>query len=107
MSHLASLATALVLALAPPPSAAAAAATRTVTVGNDFFAAKTVTIARGDTVTWVWRSRGRRHNVASPTFGDSGFRRRGSFSVRFTAPGRYRYFCGLHEGMEGTVVVRR
>lgn len=87
--------------------AAAGAAERTVTVGNDFFAPKTIAVVRGDSVRWVWRSAGRRHNVASPTFGDSGYRRRGSFAVRFTATGRFAYYCFLHEGMNGTVVVRR
>jgi plastocyanin len=94
----------VVSALCP---AAAGAATRTVAVRNDFFAPKTVTIARGDTVRWVWRSDRRKHNVISPSFGDSGVKRRGSFAVRFTRPGRYAYFCGLHEGMNGTVIVRR
>lgn len=93
------------LALLCPSSALAA--TRTVTVGNDVFAPKSVTVARGDTVRWVWRSRGRRHNVASPAFGDSGNHRHGTFAVRFTRAGSYRYFCYLHDGMSGTVVVRR
>jgi len=100
------LALALVFtALAP---AVASAATRTVGVRNDYFTPKTITIARGDTVRWVWQSGGRRrHNVASSSFGDSGYKRRGTFSVRLTRAGSYRYFCFLHEGMDGTVVVRR
>jgi plastocyanin len=91
------------LCLAPT----AAARTVSVAVRNDLFAPKTVSIARGDTVRWVWRSRGRKHNVASPSFGDSGVRRRGTFAVRFARAGRYAYFCYLHDGMSGTVVVRR
>jgi plastocyanin len=97
----------LALALLCLVPAAAAARTVTVAVRNDVFAPKAVTIARGDTVRWVWRSRGRKHNVASPSFGDSGNKRRGSFVVRFSRAGRYQYFCYLHEGMSGTVVVRR
>ncbi|HEV7774036.1 MAG TPA: plastocyanin/azurin family copper-binding protein [Conexibacter sp.] len=99
------LALPLVLALLCPSPGLAA--TRSVTVGNDVFAPKTVTVARDDTVRWVWRSRGRKHNVASPAFGDSGNHRRGTFEVRFTRTGRYQYFCYLHGGMSGTVVVRR
>jgi plastocyanin len=87
--------------------ATASAATRSVTVGNDFFAPKTVKVAKGDKVKWIWKSNGRKHNVASPAFGDSGNRRRGAYSVRFTLAGRFQYFCFLHEGMSGTVVVRR
>ncbi len=97
----------LVLCLLCLMPATAAARTVTVAVRNDIFAPKAVTIARGDTVRWVWRSRGRKHNVASPAFGDSGNKRRGSFTVRFSRAGRYAYFCYLHDGMSGTVVVRR
>lgn len=97
---------ALALAAAVWP-AAASAATRSVSVRNDFFSPRTVAVRKGDTVKWIWRSGGRRHNVASPSFGDSGVRRRGTFRVRFASTGRFRYYCYLHEGMSGTVVVRR
>jgi plastocyanin len=89
------------------PGAAASAATRTVTVGDDLFAPKTIAIARGDSVRWVWGSGRHKHNVVSPSFGNSGVKRRGTFAVRFAHAGRYRYFCYLHEGMNGTVIVRR
>jgi plastocyanin len=101
--RLSSLGVLLALASSTP----ALAATRSVSVGNDLFKPKTVTIARGDSVRWVWRSGGRKHNVASPNFGDSGYKRRGSYAVSFARPGRYPYFCYLHDGMSGTVVVRR
>lgn len=97
----------LLLAVLCLTAPAAAAHTAAVSVRNDFFSPRTVTIARGDTVRWVWRSRGRKHNVASASFGDSGKKRRGSFAVRFARAGRYAYFCSLHDGMSGTVVVRR
>jgi plastocyanin len=102
--HLLPLIVVAALCLGPSASTAHAAS---VSVRNDFFAPKTVAIARGDAVRWVWRSRGRKHNVASPAFGDSGYLRRGSYTIRFARPGRYAYFCYLHEGMSGTVVVRR
>jgi plastocyanin len=95
-----------VLAFALLAPATAAATTRTVSVRDDFFAAKTVTIARGDTVRWVWRGR-HKHDVASTAFGNSKMQRRGTFTVRFGNAGRYQYYCGLHEGMAGTVIVRR
>jgi plastocyanin len=88
-------------------SSSAGAAARTVSVRDDFFAPKTIAIARGDSVRWVWRSNHRKHNVISPAFGNSGVKRRGAYTVRFAHAGRYRYFCGLHEGMAGTVIVRR
>jgi len=105
--RLAAIGALLVLAVLCLASPAADARTVSVSVKNDFFGPKAVTIARGDTVKWVWRSRGRKHNVVSSAFGDSGDRRRGTFTVRFSSAGRYAYYCGLHPGMDGTVLVRR
>jgi plastocyanin len=102
--------TALLLALLVPAlavPAAASAGARAVGVRNDFFAPRTVTVIAGDTVRWTWQGGRRPHNVASPAFGDSGVRRRGTFAVRFRRAGSYAYFCYLHDGMTGTVVVRR
>jgi plastocyanin len=65
-----------------------------------------LSIKRGDTVTWLWRDSGTRHNVTG-----SGFKSRtmgsGSFSVRFTKSGTFNYHCTIHvhEGMVGKVVV--
>ena len=99
------LAAALAALAAASPSVASAA-TRTVAVRDDVFSPKAVTLARGDTVRWVWKGR-HKHDVASTAFGNSPFKRRGSFAVTFAHPGRYAYYCGLHEGMAGTIVVRR
>jgi plastocyanin len=87
--------------------AAALAATRSVSVANDYFSPRAVTVHAGDKVKWVWKGGKRKHNVASSTFGDSGVRRRGTFTVRFNRTGRYVYYCFLHDGMNGTVIVRR
>ncbi len=103
LSRLLPGALAALVALVP---AAAGAATRTVSVADDYYAAKTVTIARGDTVRWVWKGR-HRHDVTNTSFGSSPLQRHGTFSVRFTSPGRYRYYCGVHMKMSGTVVVQR
>jgi plastocyanin len=94
------------VAAALGPLTTASAATRSVGVRDDYFSPATIAIARGDTIRWTWQGR-RRHNVANAAFGDSGYKRRGSFSVRFRRAGSYRYFCFLHEGMAATVVVRR
>jgi plastocyanin len=66
----------------------------------------TLSVKRGDVVTWLWRDSGIRHNVTG-----SGFKSRtmgsGSFSVRFTRKGTFNYHCTIHfrEGMVGKVVV--
>jgi plastocyanin len=69
-----------------------------------------VVIARGGTVTWAFRDAGVTHNVTSRgghRFKGSGNRQGGSYRVRFTKKGTYRYECTIHPGaMDGTVVVR-
>lgn len=91
--------------LLAPGVPATALARATVEVRNDFFAPRTVTIRRGATVTWAWRSDGRRHNVVasgarSPDQTDGSYRR------TFRSADSFRYACSLHDGMIGTVNVR-
>ena len=66
----------------------------------------TVTINRGESVTWVWRDGGNEHNVTAHTF-HSRTQTRGSFTVRFTHAGTFNYHCTIHvsEGMVGKVIV--
>ena len=84
-----------------------------VEVGDNFFEAKTITIAVGDTVTWnVTGSFG--HSVTSDAGAfDSGqdpLREGDTFSFTFSEPGTYPFYCRFHGGpggvgMSGTVVV--
>jgi plastocyanin len=83
-----------------------AAATRTVVLKNIAFSPRTVTIKRGDTVTWRWRDGGIAHNVTSSRF-RSGTKSSGTFSVRFRNAGTFGYRCTIHPGMTGRVVVGR
>jgi plastocyanin len=72
------------------------------------FEPKTITVAPGTTVRWVNHGK-ERHTVTSRDgLFDSGELSPGaSYSVTFTRPGTYHYFCRPHEkmGMVGTVVV--
>jgi plastocyanin len=83
-----------------------ASAAHHVVIKNIRFHPDTLSIKRGDIVTWLWRDSGIRHNVTG-----SGFKSRtmgnGSFSVRFTRKGTYNYHCTIHfrEGMVGKVLV--
>jgi plastocyanin len=94
--------TASVAASAVP---ALAAGTK-VTVGDDFFKAKTVRIKAGATVTWKWAAHNS-HNVKGKGF-RSKIQTKGTFRHKFAKKGTYRYVCTIHdsEGMKGTVIVR-
>ena len=97
----------------PPPSGGGggggggtdAPASASVTVDDDFFSPKAVTIRSGGTVTWT--NRGNYHTVtASNGAFDSGMLGTGkSFRHTFKSAGTYTYDCILHDGMSGTVKV--
>lgn len=86
-----------------------------VQVQNNVFAPATVTIARGGTVAWVWRTGSNNHNVvpdAGSLPANSGPVANGPrvFQSTFATAGTYRYYCTAHggvggSGMSGTVTV--
>lgn len=77
-----------------------------VTLSHIRYHPGTLSIRRGDTVTWLWRDKGERHNVTGGGF-KSKTMASGSFSVRFTKAGTFNYHCTIHvkEGMVGKVLV--
>ena len=88
--------------------------TVSITVGDDFFDPKTITVPVGTTV--IWTTAGRNgHTVTSETgvfdSGTAPFLREGdTFSFTFTEAGTFPYYCLFHggpggAGMSGTVVV--
>jgi plastocyanin len=76
------------------------------TVGE--FVPESLTVPVGSVVEWIWTDQFDQHNVwwvdqelvNSPTEG-AGYR----WAVKFLAPGVYDYYCTLHPGMLGRVVV--
>jgi plastocyanin len=91
---------AVVLAVAAP----ALAANKTVKVADDVFRARTVTINKGNTVTWKWVG-DHPHNVKFKTF-KSKVQVNGTFRHRFTRRGTFRYVCTIHTDMKGKVIVQ-
>lgn len=87
-------------------SGAHAAATHSVVLKNIRFHPGTLSIKRGDTVSWLWEDKGTEHNVTGSGF-KSKTMTKGSFSVRFTKAGTFNYRCTIHaaEGMKGSIVV--
>jgi len=107
MRHLpaALIALAVTAAVAVP---AGASTTKSVVIKNIDFQTATVRIHRGDSVRWLFRDSPAAHNVTSrgtPHFRSSLSMKSGSYSVRFTKSGTYRYHCTIHANMTGRVVV--
>jgi Icc protein len=95
------------VAASPADSAPSATAT-TVKIDNFSFSPPTTTVPAGTTITWV-NADDVPHKIvssdgkfaASPAI-DTNDR----YAFRFTQPGRYEYFCGLHPKMTGAIVVQ-
>jgi plastocyanin len=90
----------------------AAASPGQFSVVDDAFRPRTLTVGRGQAITWTWRGL-RQHNVtfvAGPAPGRPAAcstRRSGRCTRRFPRAGRFDYVCLLHGGMSGRVTVRR
>lgn len=91
------------------PAAAPDEAAVVVRMHLDRFDPDVLTIPAGTTVTWTNEEpdRTNAHNVISLAHGiESPLIYPGeSWSFTFTTPGTYAYFCDLHEGMLGTIIV--
>lgn len=81
-----------------------AASGHTVVLMHNRYLPGTVSIHRGDSVTWLWRDGGVLHNVIARSF-RSRTVTHGSFTVRFTRSGTYTYTCTVHAHMNGKVIV--
>jgi plastocyanin len=97
----------------PSPSPGAAAVTATIPMGarnltTNAFGANPLAVSRGTRVTWM-NSDTIAHTATSNdrTTWDSGLiAPGGSFSRSFDTAGTFGYFCTLHPGMVGTVIVQ-
>jgi plastocyanin len=81
-----------------------------VAMRNTTFQPEEIAVAPGTTVTWT-NEDSLQHTVTSGTRGnptelfDETVPGGGSFSFTFEEPGTYEYFCSIHPGMSGVVVV--
>jgi plastocyanin len=83
-----------------------AASSHAVILKHNRFTPRKLVIHRGDTVTWLWRDGATQHNVVSNSFhGLDRPKASGSLTKRFTRRGTFSYFCTIHVGMTGTIVV--
>jgi plastocyanin len=88
---------------------AARAEDAAVTIDNFTFTPATLTVKAGTRV--VWKNEDDiPHTVVSdaspPLFRSKALDTDDSYSTVFDKPGTYRYFCGLHPHMQGTIVVQ-
>ena len=92
--------------------ATAAATTVTVRLQNIAFHPTKVVIKPGTTVKWIWLDADidTQHNVTSlpggKSFKSSKTMMSGTYSVKFTKPGTYKYECTIHPtAMQGVITV--
>lgn len=71
------------------------------------YAPQTVSAWAGTVVTWAARDT-RIHTVtaADAVFASAYLHRGDNFTLRFNQAGTYTYFCALHPGMTGSVVIQ-
>jgi len=90
-------------------SVAAAPAAVDVVIDNFAFGPKTLTVARGSTVTWTNKDDDP-HTVVSDAdpklFKSGALDTDDHFAFTFNEAGTFKYFCTLHPRMQGTVVVQ-
>jgi len=99
----------LLVAAALAGSSEHAAAGRSVVLKNIAFSPAKLTVARGARVTFRFQDGGTNHNVTSrgaKRFKNSPTKGSGTYAVRFTKAGVYRYECTLHPGMKGSITVK-
>ncbi|HVI91997.1 MAG TPA: cupredoxin family copper-binding protein [Dongiaceae bacterium] len=95
----------------PPamPQSQSAALANHVDIDNFDFAPMTLTVTVGTQVTWTNHD-DIPHTVVSsdtpPAFKSPALDTDDSFSVTFSKPGTYSYFCSVHPKMVGSIVVK-
>lgn len=83
----------------------ALAATKTVRVEDDFFAPKTLTVKRGDTLKFVWRGDAP-HNVKGGQLNSGAPKTEGTYRKRVTRRGTFRVVCVVHPKMTMRLTVK-
>lgn len=81
-----------------------AATTHTVSVRDDSYSRSSITLPRGDKITWKWRGTDDRHNVTSGSSNPVAFKSKTedgsySYSHRFSKTGTYTIYCSVHPSL--------
>src|SRR5689334_12474540 len=92
----------------PPDSGSGGGMSADVSVGNNFFAPASLSVAPGATVTWTWAAGDTLHQIAfTDNAPGSAKQSTGTFQRTFSTAGTYNYFCTVHGPalMSGTITV--
>lgn len=98
------------VAAAVLPSAASAGKATKVSVGNGFYGPSDVTVKKNAKVRWNWDGGFELHDVtvkSGPARFHSPTQAGGTFSHKFSKPGKYVLYCTQHEGMTMKVTVKK
>ncbi|APV43377.1 Cupredoxin-like domain-containing protein [Dehalogenimonas formicexedens] len=79
----------------------------TVDMKNIQYSPRTLTVSVGTTVTWRNKDSVQHSVTSSNGIFDSGlFNPGGSYTYTFNTAGTYPYYCTIHPGMTGTIIVQ-
>ncbi len=88
----------------PPAPTAPAPKTYQVNIQNFAFSSNSLSIKRGDTVTWTNKDSAP-HTVTGGGFSSGTLSTNGTYSFTFNSVGTFNYACSFHPSMKGSVVV--
>lgn len=80
-------------------------ANNTITILNFAFSPSTLTINKGETVTWI-NEDSAPHAIKFETFNSDTFSKGESYSKIFDEVGSFNYYCSIHPSMVGTIIVK-
>ncbi len=93
-----------------PGATAATTQGAAVSMKANLFMPAEITVAAGTTIVWMNEDydSGEDHNVIAEngSFASQNLSPGSAFSLTLSTSGTYRYYCDLHEGMYGAVVVQ-
>ena len=102
--RMASLGIGLALAASLTPGPASAAANK-VTIGDNFFQPKRITINAGERVKWINNGAETHTTTSKKGLWDKTVPPGETAGKKFKKEGTYRYLCTIHDDMRGKVIV--
>jgi len=78
-----------------------------VSIGDNFFSPKNVTISVNDQVKWTWAGNAQHTSTSDTGLWNAGpHGKGGTFSKTFTSAGTFPYHCNIHFGQVGAITVQ-